>query len=106
VIQPWLLLTNYQRYLDQFVAWELRELSTADGPYQRLALPGGNSVAHGDDPVARFAAAPWRRFQMPASHLLRRKGEDGVTIVNIGVGPTNAKNITPTWRCCVRIAGS
>src|SRR4051812_8909929 len=31
---------------------------------------------------------------MPAYHLTRADGEDGVTIVNIGVGPANAKNIT------------
>ena len=30
---------------------------------------------------------------MPAYHLIRKDG-DGVTLVNIGVGPSNAKNIT------------
>jgi AMP nucleosidase len=38
-------------------------------------------------------AAPWHRFQMPAYHLIRENGQ-GVTLVNIGVGPSNAKNIT------------
>lgn len=38
-------------------------------------------------------SAPWHRFQMPAYHLIRESGE-GVTLVNIGVGPSNAKNIT------------
>ena len=31
---------------------------------------------------------------MPAYHLTRADGQGGVTIVNIGVGPSNAKNIT------------
>ena len=31
---------------------------------------------------------------MPAYHLARADGQGGVTIVNIGVGPSNAKNIT------------
>jgi AMP nucleosidase len=31
---------------------------------------------------------------MPAYHLLRGDKRDGITIVNIGVGPSNAKNIT------------
>src|SRR3712207_5197416 len=31
---------------------------------------------------------------MPAYHLLRRDGRGGVTLVNIGVGPSNAKTIT------------
>ena len=35
----------------------------------------------------------WHRFQMPAYHLVRDDGR-GVTLVNIGVGPSNAKNIT------------
>src|SRR5258707_15767359 len=54
-------------------------------------------VGGGDEPVAGEAAvagAPWHRFQIPAYNLLRSDGGDGVSIVNIGVGPANAKNIT------------
>jgi len=43
--------------------------------------------------AARIAGSPWHRFQMPAYHLIRDDGH-GVTLVNIGVGPSNAKNIT------------
>ncbi len=96
-IQPWILLTNYQRYLDQFVRWGLDQLRDAAGPYHRLIAPAGVNAARGDDPVeaeARLAAVPWHRFQMPAYHLARADGDGGVTIVNIGVGPSNAKNIT------------
>jgi AMP nucleosidase len=96
-IQPWILLTNYQRYVDQFVRRGLDELADPASPYERLIAPGGVVVTRGDDPTAaaaRIAAAPWHRFQMPAYHLTRVDGRDGVTIVNIGVGPSNAKNIT------------
>jgi AMP nucleosidase len=96
-IQPWILLTNYQRYVDQFVQLGLAELAKPDSPYEQLAMPGGGIIRHGDDPEhakAQVAAAPWHRYQMPAYNLLRRGGRDGVTIVNIGVGPSNAKNIT------------
>ena len=96
-IQPWILLTNYQRYVDQFVRWGLDELAASTSPYQRLIAPGGVIASRGDDPIeaeARIAAAPWHRFQMPAYHLARADGQGGVTIVNIGVGPSNAKNIT------------
>jgi len=31
-IQPWILLTNYQHYVDQFVRWALDELVTACQP--------------------------------------------------------------------------
>ncbi len=96
-VQPWILLTNYQRYVDQFVRWALDQLRRTDGPYARLVLPGGGVVRHGDDPAAaeRLAlAAPWDRYQMPAWHLCRAQDGDGISIVNIGVGPSNAKNIT------------
>ena len=92
-VQPWILMTNYHRYVDCFVRWALSELATPDGPYDKLVLPGGGCVHRGGDPAAA-AAAPWHRFQMPAYHLLRRGAEaDGITLVNIGVGPSNAKNI-------------
>ena len=96
-VQPWILLTNYQRYLDQFVQWALAELARPDSAYDRLVLPGGGIVRRGDSPdeIERCVlAAPWDRFQMPAYHLCRGDVADGVTIVNIGVGPSNAKTIT------------
>jgi AMP nucleosidase len=96
-IQPWILLTNYQRYVDQFVRWGLDELADPASPYDRLIAPGGVVVARGDDlgeAEARIAAAPWFRFQMPAYHVTRIDGQGGATIVNIGVGPSNAKTIT------------
>jgi AMP nucleosidase len=49
------------------------------------------------DPAALIAASPWHKYQMPAYHLVGR-GPDGApqgtTLVNIGVGPSNAKTIT------------
>jgi AMP nucleosidase len=96
-IQPWILLTNYHRYIDQFVDWGLRELAAPDSPYDRLIGPGGTVAGRdtgGEAGRARFAAAPWHQFQMPAYHLARAGGHGGVTIINIGVGPSNAKTIT------------
>ena len=96
-VQPWILLTNYQRYVEQFVRLGLAELAKPDSVYDRLVLPGGAEVRRGDDAedaAHKVANAPWHRFQMPAYHLCRAGSPDGVTIVNIGVGPSNAKNIT------------
>ena len=96
-IQPWILFTNYQRYVEQFLAWALEELRRADGPYDRLVLPGGTVVKRGEDPVAAaaaVAAAAWHRYQMPACNLLRSDEQGGISLVNIGVGPSNAKNAT------------
>ncbi|MBM6595881.1 AMP nucleosidase [Microvirga pudoricolor] len=96
-IQPWILLTNYHRYVDQFVRWAIGELSQADSPYERLVLPGGIAIERGLDAETAaelVTSSPWHRFQMPAYHLVRKDGQGGVTLVNIGVGPSNAKNIT------------
>jgi AMP nucleosidase len=96
-VQPWILLTNYQRYVEQFVRLGLAELAKPDGVYDRLVLPGGAEVTQADseqDAAQKVADAPWHRFQMPAYHLCRANSPDGITIVNIGVGPSNAKNIT------------
>ncbi|UMY15980.1 AMP nucleosidase [Methylobacterium organophilum] len=100
-IQPWILLTNYHRYVDGFVRHGLERLASGEEGFERLVLPGGISVTRAEaasaDPAALIAASPWHRFQMPAYHLVA-KGPDGAargtTLVNIGVGPSNAKTIT------------
>src|SRR6185312_5548249 len=73
--QKFVLLTNYQRYVDEFVAF------------------GRKEAAAGGDYVAFVEPASPGSPQMPAYHLLRPDGQ-GITIVNIGVGPSNAKTIT------------
>jgi AMP nucleosidase len=96
-IQPWILLTNYHRYVDQFIQWAVGEIAKDNGPFDKLVLPGGVVLERGfDEPsmAAQVASSPWHRFQMPGYHLIRKDGQGGVTLVNIGVGPSNAKNIT------------
>ena len=62
------------------------DLLAASAPFwQRVGL----SAEAGDE----LGAAPPRLPQMPAYHLVR-KDASGITMVNIGVGPANAKNIT------------
>jgi AMP nucleosidase len=93
--QQWILLTNYHRYVDQFAEWALGRLGE-DGPFERLVVPGGRSIGRDDDPRAAraiIAEAPWQRYQMPAWHVTTADRQ-GVSLVNIGVGPANAKNIT------------
>jgi AMP nucleosidase len=92
--QHWILLTNYHRYVDQFVRHGIDLIRS--GEAERLVAPGGLSIdvrSADESAVARLAAAPWHRFQMPAYHLVKKDGQ-GITLVNIGVGPSNAKNIT------------
>ncbi|MDX2233922.1 MAG: AMP nucleosidase [Hyphomonadaceae bacterium] len=91
--QPWILFTNYQRYVEEFVRWAAGRVVAEPEKY-RLSCPGGVTV-EGDspDPVETALNAPWRKYQMPAYHLIEKGGE-GVTLINIGVGPSNAKTIT------------
>ncbi len=94
-VQRWILLTNYHRYVDQFVRWGREQLG-GSGPYNRLVLPGNVTITRqhpAAEAEALVASSPWHRFQMPAYHLAG-EGDSGVTLINIGVGPSNAKNIT------------
>jgi AMP nucleosidase len=95
--QPWVLFTNYARYVDEFVRWSIDQLR-GEGPYTRLVASGWVVIDKegARDPeraVQLVQEAPWRKFQMPAYHLETADG-DGITLVNIGVGPSNAKNMT------------
>jgi AMP nucleosidase len=71
-------------------------LADEKSPFSKLILPGGITIERGLNEAAveeLIASSPWHRFQMPAYHLFRKDGQ-GITLVNIGVGPSNAKNIT------------
>jgi AMP nucleosidase len=91
--QHFILFTNYVRYVDEFVRYGISELRRGDSPYTGLSVPGGY-YDRGDltDAEAQIAAGNWRRHQMPAYHLIA-DGRAGITLVNIGVGPSNAKTI-------------
>ena len=94
--QNFVLFTNYQFYIDEFIALGEAEMRKADSPYSAFVQPGnvvtrraGLPAQAGDD----RGQAPARLPQMPAYHLMRGD-RSGITMVNIGVGPSNAKNIT------------
>jgi AMP nucleosidase len=86
--QSFVLFTNYQRYIDEFITYGLGEIEA--GRALRFIEPG-NRVTEPGKPAATPVLA--KMPQMPAYHLVQENGE-GVTLVNIGVGPSNAKNIT------------
>ncbi|MEM9669850.1 MAG: AMP nucleosidase [Pseudomonadota bacterium] len=93
-VQPYILFTNYHRYVDAFSDWAMEQIR-GDSPYDRLSGTGGVLIdADTKDPQGIIEQAPWRRFQMPSYHLMRSDGAPGITLVNIGIGPSNAKNIT------------
>ena len=91
--QGFILFTNYHRYVDEFVRWACARLREG-GPYTALSCAGGLMItAETADPERAVADGAWRRHQMPAYHLMAPEGL-GVSLVNIGVGPSNAKTIT------------
>ncbi len=92
-VQQFILFTNYHRYVDEFVRWACGQLK-GDGPYTALSAAGRILVTkETPNPEQMVAEGPWRRHQMPAYHLMA-EGRRGITLVNIGVGPSNAKTIT------------
>ena len=89
-VQRYVLFTNYHRYVDEFVRWAADQVG-GDSRFTALAGPGGVMFRAGDDP-AMLDDSAWRRLQMPAYHLMA-DDRTGITLVNIGVGPSNAKTI-------------
>jgi AMP nucleosidase len=102
--QNFILFTNYQFYIDEFVRFGHELMGrpvtgtgdTGEGEYSAFVEPGDLITrralrAGGDSAVVPAVSA--RLPQMPAYHLVR-PDRSGITMVNIGVGPANAKTIT------------
>jgi AMP nucleosidase len=87
--QNHVLFTNYQFYVDEFEAFGRLMLADPDSGYDSFVGPGNNVITRPDAPLPALARLP----QMPTYHLTR-KGGAGITLVNIGVGPSNAKTAT------------
>ena len=94
--QNFVLFTNYQFYIDEFVRLGHAEMAKPDSEYIAFIEPGnvvtrrtGLPAQAGDE----LGTQPPRLPQMPAYHLVRAD-RSGITMVNIGVGPANAKTIT------------
>ena len=103
--QNYVLFTNYQFYIDEFVTLCKDMMIRTDDPalkkqrmeYTSFVQPGDKVIlnqnidnhAEEEDEGVSLARLP----QMPAYHLKRADGS-GITMVNIGVGPSNAKTIT------------
>ncbi|WP_342318795.1 AMP nucleosidase [Corynebacterium mayonis] len=89
-LQKYILFTNYAMHVTEFVRFGLRELANPDTRYTALRLPNGETVS---DTVAFEDLDLASRYQMPRYDLITARG-DGITMINIGVGPSNAKTIT------------
>ena len=87
--QNYVLFTNYQFYVDEFEAYARQVLADPSLGYTSFVMPGNLEITRPDDMPERPGNIP----QMPAYHL-KRAGGQGITLVNIGVGPSNAKTAT------------
>lgn len=104
--QNYIIFTNYQFYIDEFVRLCHGLMAPTDDPnmkkqrsvFSAFVEPGDritpNKNAENYSAVISQAAPQAIRLpQMPAYHL-KMPGGQGITLVNIGVGPSNAKTIT------------
>jgi len=64
-------------------------LSEPDSGYSSFVATGNTEITDPDAPIPRPGKLP----QMPTYHL-KRGANSGITLVNIGVGPSNAKTAT------------
>ena len=94
--QDFVIFTNYKFYMDQFEMLVNQILSSGAGAlkleYDAFVTPDyrlektASGIHRTDHPLGREP-------QMPTYHL-KRAGNKGITIVNIGIGPSNAKTMT------------
>ena len=89
--QRFVLFTNYQRYVEEFLDHAHAEVARGE-TYDALVEPGDVITPKGGR--ARDSGEPPMHLpQMPAYHLTRAD-RDGITLINIGIGASNAKTIT------------
>ncbi len=92
--QNFVIFTNYQFYVDAFARIGRERMAAGDPDYTAFVEPGDVVT-----PNARFGrpapngAVPSRLPQMPALHLVA-PGDGGITMINIGAGPSNARTMT------------
>ena len=87
--QNHVLFTNYQFYVDEFEAYARTALADPSKGYTAFVATGNYEITTPDGGLPHSDKTP----QMPTYHLKRADGQ-GITLVNIGVGPSNAKTAT------------
>lgn len=94
--QNFVLFTNYQFYIDEFINLGRAAMQDPQSEYIAFIEPGNvvtRRVGEPEHSHDKLGFAPPRLPQMPAYHLVRAN-HSGITMVNIGVGPSNAKTMT------------
>lgn len=87
--QNFVLFTNYQFYVDGFSRYAREALANPASGYTELITPGDFRLSSPNGELPKPDIMP----QMPTFHL-KRTDKNGITLVNIGIGPSNAKTAT------------
>jgi AMP nucleosidase len=94
-VQPWILLTNYHRYVDQFIRHGL-DMLVGESRFTRMVLPGNVVISRGmaeGEMQAIIETVVWHRYQTALPWSIWASGR-------------LMRRTSPiTWPCCARIAG-
>ena len=91
--QNFVIFTNYQFYIDEFCRMAKIYMKNGHKDYDQFVEPGNlitRNSRHGGQIIGYQAD---KMPQMPAYHLVSGH-KRGITMINIGVGPSNAKTAT------------
>ena len=87
--QNHVLFTNYQFYVEEFETYARHMLADPTSGYSSFVGTDNSEITNPNASMPLHGKLP----QMPTYHLKRTDG-GGITLVNIGVGPSNAKTAT------------
>jgi AMP nucleosidase len=91
--QNFVIFTNYQFYIDNFAELARKRLLAGEAGPEAFVGPGDVITKNARLGGGTTGTAPERMPQMPAYHLVE-PGYRGISLINVGVGPSNARNIT------------
>lgn len=91
--QNFVIFTNYQFYVDAFVQLCHERLGSGQVGPDAFVGPGDVTTRNARSGGGTTGTAPDRMPQMPAFHLVEPDYR-GITLINIGTGPSNARNIS------------
>lgn len=91
--QNFVIFTNYQFYIEEFTRLAHEWMAAGHELYDTFVEPGNVITRNARLGGGTTGTPPARQSQMPAYHLTAPNGR-GITMINIGVGPSNAKTAT------------
>lgn len=91
--QNFVIFTNYQFYVDAFARLCEERIGSDQPGFEAFVAPGDVITRSARRGGGKTGIAPERMPQMPAFHLVE-PNDRGITLINIGTGPSNARNIT------------